>query len=586
MAARGMRGIRGVLRKALRYPHRPGAAEPVPAGDRYAAGSGSRLPRPLRKLSDAMIRAHRRSLAIRWLGAVLIVCLAVSGTIAPGTAPVARAQTGGDDELHPRWAMTERAFQRLKDVLSPEHPTVHPATLHFVDAPIANAWVNQAAEVYVAEGLLDLLETEEQIAGVLAHELAHVTQQHVPKQIRRYWGLALLVIAANIGVERSERAERQRFSMVHPLLMNAYSREAELEADQVALRYLEKAGYHPKGLLEALERLQSIASRQPVEELWMTHPLPELRLGALRRYLDPRMGIPMAALPSLGVGLRTEFEDPDEAAATFVYATWNDPGSLPERVGSASLPAVLLPGASPGLYPKAWPPDFPVRFRGVATEYEEHSLLTYTTYSRLELDTPLGVARFAVLRLTLKPAAQGWYVTAVEVLPPEQWMTGSPAFGEGNGKERNERSFAELPAAWRKPLESLLDAVAYGAVWPSLPSPGADAHGADNEGNPLAARVNVLLGEMVRAGEQLRTHGFTLTPLSGTAVPLDEATYRQVTPPTWQPPTAETAYFDVVLRWAVEGPEGERLTIERRVWVALQDEPGPAAFAGFEPLPL
>ena len=270
----------------------------MPAGALLPNNAGIPSLSPSRKLRDAMFRAHRGNIVVRWLSVVLIVCLTVSGTIVPRFAPAARAQAGGDDVDHPRRAMTERAFHRLKDVLSPHHPTVHPATLHFVDAAIANAWVNQAAEVYVATGLLDLLETEEQIAGVLAHELAHVTQQHVPKQIRRYWGLTLLVIAANIAVDRTEREQRQRFSMVHPLLMNAYSREAELEADRVALRYLEMAGYHPKGLLEALERLQMVASRQPVEELWMTHPLPELRLGVLRRYIDPRMGIPVATRPA------------------------------------------------------------------------------------------------------------------------------------------------------------------------------------------------------------------------------------------------------------------------------------------------
>src|SRR5690606_35221301 len=109
------------------------------------------------------------------------------GPLAVGPAVAFAASDGAEDDRvqHPRRAMTEAAFHRLKEALVDDYPMVAPATLHFVDVPIANAWVNQLAEVYVATGLLDLLQTEEQIAGVLAHELALVTQQHVPKQIQR-----------------------------------------------------------------------------------------------------------------------------------------------------------------------------------------------------------------------------------------------------------------------------------------------------------------------------------------------------------------------------------------------------------------
>ena len=208
--------------------------------------------------------------------------------------------------------------------------------------------------------------------------------------------------------------------------------------------------------------------------------------------------------------------------------------------------------------------------RGVATEREERNLLTYTTDSRLELDTPLGVARFAVLRLTLQPAAKGWHITGVDVLPPDQWATASPQTAGGNGEGGTERSLAELPPAWRRPLAALADAAAYGTPFLS-PDSGTEISGAAAEGmGPLDVRVDVLLDEMVEAGEQLRSHGFTLTPLPAAVTPLDESTYRQIAPPTWQPPSGETAYFDVVLRWDVQGPEGERLTIERRLWVALK----------------
>lgn len=473
--------------------------------------------------------------------------------LAMGPAVAFAASDGiEDDEVqHPRRAVTEAAFQRLKDALVDDYPTVAPATLHFVDVPIANAWVNQLAEVYVATGLLDLLQTEEQIAGVLAHELAHVTQQHVPKQIQRNLQWFVLLLAVGLIADRHpDHSDQNRIlGVLHPLIMYAYSREAELEADQVALHHMERAGYHPRGLLEALELLHSQSEGRPVEELWMTHPLPEIRLGALRMYVDPRMGIPPRQSVRWDQGPVAEYDDPVDAAAAFLHATWADPDSLPRR--ARTLPPELQPDGAPGLYPTRWPDGFTVRPLGAVIEREEQDLLAYVVEGHLDLMTPLGVAHTPSLRMRLQLTARGWQVDWVDVVRDRD---GEELAGHS---DRYDETSAP-PPGWDTTARAITAAVAQGndGLWDTL-----------WDGQDEATRT--ALEQWTEAARALQAAGFTLFPEPPLARAIPEGDFSRLAPEDWEPGDGAAAYVDTTFAWRLEHPDHPPLRIRQRAAIAL-----------------
>src|SRR5690606_37413803 len=145
------------------------------------------------------------------------------------------------------------------------------------------------------------------------------------------WFVLLLAVSLAADRHPAQSEQNRLLGVLHPLIMYAYNREAERAAAQVAARQMDRAGHNPPGLAEARERIHSESSRMPVEDLWMTHPLPEIRLGALRAYVDPRMGIPPRDAARWNPGPPAEYDDPLDAAAAFLQATWTDPASLPRR---------------------------------------------------------------------------------------------------------------------------------------------------------------------------------------------------------------------------------------------------------------
>jgi len=114
-----------------------------------------------------------------------------------------------------------------------------------------NAFALPGGYVYVTRGLLSLLSDEGELAGVLAHEIAHVTARH---SSRRYSAttasnitfVVLTIFTAGI----SEFVERGM-----KLVLQSYSRDQELQADDLAIRYLRNSGYDPHGLVRVIDKM-------------------------------------------------------------------------------------------------------------------------------------------------------------------------------------------------------------------------------------------------------------------------------------------------------------------------------------------
>lgn len=167
-----------------------------------------------------------------------------------------------------------------------------------LDSEDVNAFALPGGYVFVTRGLVGLLSSEAELAGVLGHEIGHVLLQHHLKVLKQSQmvGVASGVLGSQVGGGRLEAAAiQQLLGKGAEAVARGLDKSAEFEADRVGVVLATRAGYSPYGLPMAL---QKIAQRNPREAsvalLFKTHPLPQerlLRLGdamgdSFERYAD------------------------------------------------------------------------------------------------------------------------------------------------------------------------------------------------------------------------------------------------------------------------------------------------------------
>ncbi len=165
-----------------------------------------------------------------------------------------------------------------------------------LDTDEVNAFAAPGGYVFVTRGTLDLMESEAELAGVLAHEVAHVDETHVLDEIRRSSAVTAVRDEAELSGELLDRLSEIGTS----LLFTGLSREDELEADSLGLLYAAASGYRPDGLARFLERLEALSGEDATVREWIaTHPPESARLAALERQMqvagfDPAQGEELA----------------------------------------------------------------------------------------------------------------------------------------------------------------------------------------------------------------------------------------------------------------------------------------------------
>jgi predicted Zn-dependent protease len=141
-------------------------------------------------------------------------------------------------------------------------PRSFPYEFKIVDMPEPNAFASMGGFVYITRGMLADLNSEAELAGVLAHETAHISHRHVPKQMTRAYGLQLLglgaiALGATLGNADNNLGQAPLgISAALATILSSYSQEAELEADDLGLILMAKAGYDPRVLVDFLRGLR------------------------------------------------------------------------------------------------------------------------------------------------------------------------------------------------------------------------------------------------------------------------------------------------------------------------------------------
>ena len=127
-----------------------------------------------------------------------------------------------------------------------------------LNSPVVNAFALPAGYIYVTRGLLALADNEAQLAGVIAHEIGHVTARLTAQRYSRTilaQGILGLLGAMTQGCTMEGLAD-----LAEPIALVAlqsYSREHENEADQLAVRFMANAGYNPRGMSGFLEKMEA-----------------------------------------------------------------------------------------------------------------------------------------------------------------------------------------------------------------------------------------------------------------------------------------------------------------------------------------
>ncbi|OEU50641.1 MAG: hypothetical protein BA872_05885 [Desulfobacterales bacterium C00003060] len=166
---------------------------------------------------------------------------------------------------------------------------------YVVKEDVYNAFAAPGGHVFINSGLLAAMENEEELAGILAHELAHVFCRHISKRIEQskkigYVTLAGILAGIFLGgsPELAGAITSGSIAAGKSLALN-YSREDERQADQIGFKYLTKAGYGGEGLLNVLRKIRSKRWFGPehIPSYVTTHPAIEERMA----YLDTRIQI-------------------------------------------------------------------------------------------------------------------------------------------------------------------------------------------------------------------------------------------------------------------------------------------------------
>ncbi|MDR3144820.1 MAG: M48 family metalloprotease [Treponema sp.] len=163
-----------------------------------------------------------------------------------------------------------------------------------LDSPEINAFATSGGHIFITRGLLNCTNSEDSLASVIAHEIAHIQLQHSIKAIKTSRITSALFItgssvvgAATKGTSLEELTDifgESVEEIVATMVNNGYSQTQEFNADELALSLLAAAGYEPSSLVDMLRALEKKGAEHP-GGFNATHPSPEARIGNVNKRL-------------------------------------------------------------------------------------------------------------------------------------------------------------------------------------------------------------------------------------------------------------------------------------------------------------
>lgn len=142
--------------------------------------------------------------------------------------------------------------------------------------------------VYVFRGLIDKAENDSQLAGVIAHEIGHITARHGVKRLQNAYAAMALQVAA-ISSSGSNISKGANLALASLFL--EHSQQAEFEADRLSVKYLKKAGYEPAAMADFLRIIRREKNKAPLNKFsyWKTHPNITQRISVVNQAVTGKL---------------------------------------------------------------------------------------------------------------------------------------------------------------------------------------------------------------------------------------------------------------------------------------------------------
>jgi len=144
-----------------------------------------------------------------------------------------------------------------------------------VESPLQNAFSCPGGIIFISSGLMKTIQSEDQLAGILAHEVAHVGHKHALKSIQRaqFFNGVGKITSATMEGKKGEEFENMIGGLQDTLFDKGLDQNMEFEADTTAMDTAYRTGYDPNGLVQVLKELKRIQSKSTQKGSWFsTHP--------------------------------------------------------------------------------------------------------------------------------------------------------------------------------------------------------------------------------------------------------------------------------------------------------------------------
>ncbi len=217
------------------------------------------------------------------------------------SAPMMSRKMGGEVPSSDPKAIEVRRMGAFLVEKSPAKNSPWKFQFHLInDRKTVNAFALPGGQIFITLGLLDKLQNEAQLAGVLGHEMGHVIERHTAEQMAKNKLGQWLIMAVGAAATTDQSSGQQATivaSVVNQMFQLRYSRKDESEADTWGLKIMEQAGFNPAAMVEVMKILKAAAgSRGGSLEMFQTHPDPDLRIERINAYLKenpPKPGLTM-----------------------------------------------------------------------------------------------------------------------------------------------------------------------------------------------------------------------------------------------------------------------------------------------------
>ena len=199
------------------------------------------------------------------------------------SAPAMAAQYGG---LHPdaqlQSKVDEVGLRLVNNSIAKE--TNYQYDFHLLaDDQTINAFALPGGQVFITYALFSKLENEDQLAGILGHEIGHVVGRHSAERLAKQGLTEGILNGVAVGIDPNTA---QGAAMIGNIINMKYGREDELQSDDLGVQFMIDAGYTPEEMIGVMEILKAAGGSNRTPEFQSTHPDPENRIENIKAAIE------------------------------------------------------------------------------------------------------------------------------------------------------------------------------------------------------------------------------------------------------------------------------------------------------------